>query len=114
MPTLVPTKIVVNASGTPAGGVYPHFRVLVDGVKVGEAKVGATAKAYAFDAKVAAGTDHRVQVHYDNDAVISGKDRNLHVASVKAGEQTMLPTDAGVVYDRFALDGRDVIPGQSA
>jgi parallel beta-helix repeat protein len=114
MPTLVPTKIVVNASGTPAGGVYPHFRVLVDGVKVGEAKVGATSKAYAFDTKVAAGAEHRVQVHYDNDAVISGKDRNLHVASVKAGEQTMLPADAGVVYDRHALDGRDVIPGQSA
>src|SRR4051812_31794067 len=50
---LVSTKIVVTASGTSAGGVFPHFRVLVDGVKVGEATTGSTAKTYAVDAKVA-------------------------------------------------------------
>jgi parallel beta-helix repeat protein len=114
MASLIPTKIAVTASGTPAGGVYPHFRVLVDGVKVGEGRVGATTKTYSFDTKVAAGAEHRVQVHYDNDAVISGKDRNLHVTSVKVGEHTMRPTDAGVTYDKHALDGRDVIPGQTA
>jgi parallel beta-helix repeat protein len=112
MTTLIPMKIVVNASGTPAGGVFPHFRVLVDGMKVGEASTGSTAKAYIINAKVAAGSPHLVQIHYDNDAVVAGQDRNLTVASVKVGGKTMLPTDSAVTYDKFALDNVNVIAGQ--
>jgi parallel beta-helix repeat protein len=110
---LISTKIVVNASGTSAGGVFPHFRVLVDGVKVGEATTGSTAKTYTIDAKVAAGSAHLIQIHYDNDAVINGQDRNLNIALVKIGEKTILPTDSGVTYDRFALDNVDVVAGRS-
>jgi parallel beta-helix repeat protein len=112
MATLIPTKIVVNASGTPAGGVFPHFRVLVDGVKVGEASTESAAKAYTIDANVAAGSPHLVQIHYDNDAVVAGQDRNLTVASVKVGDKAMLPTDSAVTYDKFALDNVNVIAGQ--
>jgi hypothetical protein len=87
--------------------------VLVDGVKVGEATTGSTAKTYAIDAKVAAGSAHLIQIHYDNDAVIKGQDRNLQISSIKIDEKTILPTDAGVSYDRHALDNVDVIAGRS-
>ncbi|WP_431857415.1 carbohydrate-binding domain-containing protein [Azospirillum sp.] len=103
------TAIVVNAQGSAAAGVYAHFNVLVDGVKVGEGMTGATAKDFAFTATVAADAAHKVQVQYDNDT--SGRD--LFVNRITIGGHAVAPTDAIVSYDKGALDGRDVVPGQS-
>jgi Ca-dependent carbohydrate-binding module xylan-binding len=88
-----PTKITVNASGSPAGNVFPHFRVLVDGAIVGEATVNSYTKAYSFNANITADQAHLIKIHYNNDGSINGQDRNLFVSSIKVGDVAMAPTE---------------------
>ncbi|PWC31985.1 carbohydrate-binding domain-containing protein [Azospirillum sp. TSO22-1] len=107
------TTVVVNAQGTAAGGVDAHFNLLIDGKKVGENTVGASAKDFAFTADVAPDAAHKVQVQYDNDTVINGQDRNLIVNKITIGGHAVAPTASNVTYDKGALDGRDVAAGQS-
>ncbi|QCG92431.1 hypothetical protein E6C67_00360 [Azospirillum sp. TSA2s] len=107
------TKIVVNALGKAAAGVNAHFTLLVDGQKVGEGTAGTTAKDFVFTPVLTADTAHKVQIQYDNDAVINGQDRSLTVNSISIGGKTIAPTAGIVSYDKGALDGRDVAAGQS-
>lgn len=113
--SLIDTTFTVNAWGSVAGGVWPHFKLLVDGKEVGQATVGSTAQGkYTFTAKVAADQAHKVQVVYDNDAVVNGVDRNLFVKSIEVNGQTMASTASTVTFDKGAIDGKDVIAGQEA
>ncbi|WP_448192535.1 cellulase family glycosylhydrolase [Azospirillum sp. sgz301742] len=112
-PTTGASTIVVNALGTTAGGVNAHFNVLVDGVKVGEATAGTTARDYSFTANATADAAHKVQIQYDNDAYINGQDRNLLVNKITINGHAVAPTDSIVTYDKGALDGKDVVAGQS-
>ncbi|WP_377807379.1 carbohydrate-binding domain-containing protein [Azospirillum sp. A29] len=106
-------SVVVNAWGTSAGGVPPHFKLLVDGKMVGDAKVAATSQtAYKFTVDLDPALAHKVQVQYDNDAVVNGQDRSLYVGSVVVNGHSVASTAAGVTYDRGALDGKDIIAGQ--
>ncbi|MBP2233200.1 endoglucanase [Azospirillum agricola] len=107
------TTITVNAQGTAAGGVDAHFKVLVDGSVIGEGTATASAKDYSFTTSVTADTAHKVQIQYDNDAVVNGQDRNLTVNSVTVNGHTHAATDSTVTYDKGALDGKDVVAGQS-
>ena len=108
------TTITVNASGAAAGGVNAHFKLLVDGQNVGEATVGTTAKDYSFTTNLTADQAHKVQIQYDNDATVNGQDRNLFVNKVTINGHAFAPTDAAVTYDKGALDGHDVVKGQSS
>ncbi|KAA0593790.1 hypothetical protein J2848_005862 [Azospirillum lipoferum] len=112
-PATTTATILVNAKGTAAAGVNAHFTLLVDGQAVGNATVGAAAKNYAFTATVSADSAHTVQVQYDNDGFAGGQDRNLFVTSVSVNGHSYAATDAAVTYDKGALDGRDVVKGQS-
>ncbi|CAO3455829.1 hypothetical protein [Azospirillum argentinense] len=107
------TTITVNASGAAAGGVNAHFNLLVDGQKVGEGVAGTTAKDYSFTTSLSADQAHKVQIQYDNDAVVNGQDRSLFVNKVTINGKSVLPTDAIVTYDKGALDGKDMVKGQS-
>ena len=104
------SSIVVNASGTAAGGTNAHFNVLVDGVKVGSAYAGTTAKDYTFTTNAATGVGHKVQVQYDNDTT----GRDLFVNKLTVNGHAHASTDNIVTYDKGALDGRDVVAGQTA
>ncbi|ALG73970.1 hypothetical protein VY88_19585 [Azospirillum thiophilum] len=104
--------IVVNASGTPAGGVNAHFKVLVDGKQIGETTAGTTAKNFSFTTDAADGVAHKVQIQYDNDAVVNGQDRSLTVNSISINGHSYAPTSSAVTYDKGALDGKDVVAGQ--
>ena len=112
-PAATTAAILVNAKGTAAAGVNAHFTLLVDGHAVGGATVGTAAKSYAFTATVSADSAHKVQVQYDNDGFAGGQDRNLFVDSVSVNGHRYAATDAAVTYDKGALDGRDVVKGQS-
>ena len=112
-PATTTAAILVNAKGTAAAGVNAHFTLLVDGHAVGGATVGTAAKSYAFTATVSADSAHKVQVQYDNDGFAGGQDRNLFVDSVSVNGHRYAATDAAVTYDKGALDGRDVVKGQS-
>ncbi|MCW2240942.1 carbohydrate-binding domain-containing protein [Azospirillum canadense] len=107
------TTITVNASGSPAGGVNAHFKLLVDGQKIGEATVGTASKDFSFATNLTADQAHKVQVQYDNDTVINGQDRSLYVNKVTINGHAVSPTDGIVTYDKGALDGKDVVKGQS-
>ena len=111
-PASAKDTIVVNASGTPAGGVNAHFKVLIDGKQIGEGTAGTAAKDFSFTTDVADRVAHKVQIQYDNDAVINGQDRSLTVNSISIGGKTIAPTAGIVSYDKGALDGRDVVAGQ--
>ncbi|KAA1057418.1 carbohydrate-binding domain-containing protein [Azospirillum argentinense] len=108
------TTITVNASGAAAGGVNAHFNLLVDGQKVGEGVAGTAAKDYSFTTSLSADQAHKVQIQYDNDAVVNGQDRSLFVNKVTINGKAVLPTDGIVTYDKGALDGKDVVKGQSS
>lgn len=111
---LTRTPIVVKASGTPAAGVWPHFKLLVDGVKVGEANVASSKTGqYAFTANLEAGKAHKIQVQYDNDAVINDQDRNLAVQSLTVNGKSFWTSSPLATYDKGALDGHNVLPGQN-
>ncbi|CAO3383344.1 carbohydrate-binding domain-containing protein [Azospirillum argentinense] len=104
--------IVVNAWGVSAGQA-PHFRLLVDGVMIGEAWVAATSSTpYSFTATVDPDQAHRISIWYDNDGVVNGVDRNLFVGSILVDGQEVKSTDARVTYDKGAVDGKDVVAGQ--
>ena len=107
------STIVVNAHGNPAGGANAHFKLMVDGKQVGEGTVGTTAKDYAFTASVTPDQAHKVQIQYDNDTTINGQDRSLIVNKVTINGKAVAPTDSIVTYDKGALDGKDVVAGQS-
>ncbi|ALG74239.1 hypothetical protein VY88_20930 [Azospirillum thiophilum] len=110
-----PTKgvdIVVNAYGTSAGGQAAHFKLLVDGQVIGDAKASATTSAYSFKADIDPTKAHTVQVVYDNDSTVNGVDRNLFVKSVSINGHTVAATDSIVTYDKGAVDGKDVVKGQ--
>ena len=104
--------IVVNASGTSAGGQAAHFKLLVDGQVIGDAKATATTAGYKFTTDIDPTKAHSVQVWYDNDATINGVDRNLFVKSVSINGHTVAVTDSIVTYDKGAVDGKDVVKGQ--
>ncbi|PWC88140.1 hypothetical protein TSH100_08705 [Azospirillum sp. TSH100] len=112
-PSTTTAAILVNAKGTAAAGVNAHFTLLVDGHAVGSATVGTAAKNYAFTATLSADSAHKVQVQYDNDGFAGGQDRNLFINSVSVNGHSYAATDAAVTYDKGALDGHDVVKGQS-
>ncbi|WP_448206180.1 cellulase family glycosylhydrolase [Azospirillum sp. sgz302134] len=106
-------QIVLNLQGNAAGGENAHFNLLIDGKKVGEGIAGTTAKDFAFGTNVTTDQAHKIQIQYDNDATINGQDRNLIVNKVTINGHGVNPTDANVTYDKGALDGLDVVKGQS-
>lgn len=108
------TEVLVTAKGTPAAGVYPDMELHVDGAVVQRVTVNASSDtAYPFTVTPAISPGAKVDVVFVNDGVINGQDRNLWVESVTLQGKTLKPTDADVVYDRWELDGRDVIAGQT-
>ena len=107
------TQIVLNLQGQAAGGVNAHFNLLIDGKKIGEGVAGTAAKDFVFTTNVAADQAHKIQVQYDNDGAVNGQDRNLIVNKITINGHAVNPTDGNVTYDKGALDGQDVVKGQS-
>ncbi len=111
-PPVKAAEITVNAYGSSAAGVAPHFKVLVDGVVIGQGSAATpTATAYTFKTDLNPELAHKIQIQYDNDATINGQDRNLFVTKVSVNGHDMTPTDTGITYDRV---GKESIAGQEA
>ena len=112
----VDMTFVVNASGVAAGGVWPHFKFLVDGVSVGQATVNSTSPGrYSFTAKVAPDVAHKVQIVYDNDWLSSDKAgmyRDLIVKSIEVNGKTIASNSSTVSYaaeGQGTLSGREIL-----
>src|SRR5690606_10129098 len=41
-------KVTVMARGTPAGGIYPRMKVLIDGVQYGDITVNGVTQSYTY------------------------------------------------------------------
>jgi hypothetical protein len=93
-------SIIVNAKGSEAGGAYAHFTVLVDDEEIGDASTATSYEPYVFPLNFAPGMIQEVRVIFDNDAVISGKDRNLYVQSVEVDGLVLMAPGENVTYIR--------------
>ena len=102
------STITVTAEGTERA----HFTLLVDGRKIGDGTTGATAKDFVFETDLVQDQAHKVQIQYDNDGYVNGKDRNLIVNEITINGKSVLATDDIVTYDKGAMDGRDMVAGQ--
>ena len=92
--------MIVNAKGSEAGGVYAHFKVLVDGQEIGDAFTTANHEPYIFPLPMDPSTINEVRVVFDNDAFIDGKDRNILVQSIEL-DGTVFPAPGdNVTYIR--------------
>jgi len=114
--------LIVRARGSSAQGVDARMEVRVDGALVGTVDVPQVSafQSYRFDLTVTRGEAHRIDVAFVNDAYFPDlkQDRNLFLESIEIGGTRVVPTSAGVRYDRgggtAAYDGVDVLAGQVA
>ena len=75
----------VRAAGDPAGSIWPHMTVSVNGVAIGNVDVNTPTtdyRYYSFPFTATAGSQE-VRVTYDNDGVVGTQDRGLHVDNVQ-------------------------------
>jgi Ca2+-binding RTX toxin-like protein len=103
--------VTVRARADLMAGIGAIMEVRVEGVLIGTVQVNSTTFAdYSFAAVLPAGTATKVTVTFTNDAGDgNGGDRNLIVDSVSVNGVTKASSTA--VYDRYAYDGLDTLPG---
>jgi uncharacterized protein (TIGR03790 family) len=106
--------IVVRATGSMAGNVWPVMVARVNGIVVGSKAVKSNSfQNYIFKVtSVPAGS--KIDISFVNSGLVDGRFRILYIQSVKVHDQLMLPGSAR--YDRgsgnAAFDGINVVPGQ--
>ena len=109
--------LTIRAKSSLAGGIGPLMTLRVDGVVIASVEVSTTSFVdYRFNTPtLRAGS--KIDIVFSNDAVIAGADRNLFIAYLDDGAQTVMPNLPGTVYDRgntaAAFDGVDTLAGQS-
>jgi len=80
--------IIVESKGYPAGGVYPHNNLFVNGVKIGDFYsnigdyYGACYGHHAFPYELEIDTTVTIKIDMDNDAFINNQDRNTFIKHV--------------------------------
>lgn len=111
--TAATIDLVVNASGQAAGGIWPSFKILLDGMQLGQANASSQhAQSYAFSVP-AASRSGTLQILYDNDGNVGEQDRNLTIHSLLIDTTMLLPTDSGVRYHVTGAEQPQTLPGQS-
>lgn len=109
--------LIIRAHGSMAGGIGPVMQVRIDGQMVYETEVKASSPTdyrVPNTARLAPGVT--VDVVFTNGGAINGEDRDLFVGYLMQGGTVLLPSAAGVSYDRGvgakAFDGLDVVDGR--
>jgi len=111
-----PNSVTVRAHATLVGNVGAMMEVRVDGALIAATEVrSAASQDYRFPLPTVVAGGAKLDIVYTNDFKHGGSDRNLFIDSVTINRRTLLPTDAGVVFDRgsgsAAFDGVDVASG---
>lgn len=75
-------RVSVVARGAPAAGIDPNMELRVNGVTKATWTVPAGLRAYAADVELPRGAA-TLAVHFTNDALVNGEDRNLFVDVVR-------------------------------
>jgi hypothetical protein len=112
-----PNSVTVRARATLASEVGAMMEVRVDGTLIAAAEVrSSTFQDFRFPLPDVVAGGAKLDVVYTNDATVGGANRDLFVESVTVNRSTLLPADAGVVFDRgsgsAAFDGIDVAAGR--
>ena len=92
------STITFTAYSSLVHGIGAHVNVIVDGRKVGSTYVGSKMKSYTFNANLAPNTAHDVKLVYNNDTVVNGVDRNLHLKSINVAGHAVAATSRYEVY----------------
>ena len=107
-------RLVIRARASMAANVGPFMEVWLNGQKFAQALVVNTEfDDISFNFPDNLPANSQVQLVFTNDAFINGEDRNLYVESIRVGGTTIASSAVGVTYDRGAVDGVDVIQGQT-
>ena len=100
-PCIQESTLIVNVKGSQAGGQYAHYKVYVNNDIVGDAYTTSTYEAHQYSGlNIDANDISNIEITFDNDAVISGQDRNLYVQSIKIGDREIFATPSNVIYKR--------------
>lgn len=81
------TILKIKAKGTKAGGVYAHFKVIVNDVEVGRKFTTANCSEYFFDVPFSTDEINEIRIEFDNDKYSVGEDRNLFVNCLFIGNE---------------------------
>ena len=98
--------IILTLAGTPSQGTYPHYRLIIDDIHIGDGIVGEEWHDYYFP--IYDGIDSHVSsqngqnnpgqkqvdirniiIYFDNDDNAFGEDRNLSIKSIRVGNITV-------------------------
>jgi predicted xylan-binding protein with Ca-dependent carbohydrate-binding module/uncharacterized protein DUF1996 len=110
---LAGSSVTVLARASLASNVGAQMEVRVNGQVIGSVEVRSTSfQEYTFSTPAPVSNGARIDVVFTNDAYTGAEDRNLYVKSVTIDGKVTASTASGVTYDRGALDGIDVVPGQ--
>lgn len=90
-------EITVNAHGTVAAEVYPHFFLYINDTLTGESYVTNKSKNYTFRVKTLIGNIRTVKIVYDNDGYTKWKDRDLYVEYIKLNN-TRIPAYSDMAF----------------
>lgn len=107
--------LTVRARGTPAAGQGPVMDVQVNGASIAKVEVtSAQYDDYTFNLPSPLPLDSKLDLVFANDTTVGTEDRNLYIESIRVNGVEQKSTAPGVTYDRGAVDGVDVIPGQAS
>jgi hypothetical protein len=88
----------------------PKFRVVVNGIIVGDITATSTVQNFKLTTKFPVSEIKTVLIHHYNDA----SERDLFINSITVGSETIKSNASSVKYDKWNIDGKDIINGQSA
>ena len=117
------SEVKIQLKGSEAEGVFAHFKVLVNQSTIGQAYSTRENKEYIFKTNILPKDVETVMVQFDNDKNTISGDRNIYLNKLVINEgnppyeavfvRPFENAETGeAVYDRYHLDGKDVIPAQ--
>ncbi len=101
------TILKIKAKGTKAGGVYAHFRVIVNDHEVGRRFTTANCTEYFFNVPFASNEIEEIRIVYDNDRYSIGEDRNLFVSCIFIGDEIPIKANKSTAK-YFTKSGQEV------
>jgi hypothetical protein len=96
--------ISIRNYGSKADTTYAHFTVFADEQLIGDSYSSSKVRETVFYLPTGRAIRQLI-IHYDNDAVLNGEDRNLYIHSITLGSETFLARAPNVWYDYGKLDG---------
>jgi hypothetical protein len=79
-------SIEIKAKGSESAGYYAHFNLVVNGIYYGGTFATARDSVFQFIIPQPLEGLQSIILHFDNDLVHQGRDRNLNIISVKVGD----------------------------